>query len=445
MSHTGSHVGLAIRNTKYEIRMLDLLIIGAGLTGLFAACTAAKAGLRVRVIAKGMGTTHWHAGTIDLLGYVPGGGEPVADWVQAVSELPDAHPYRLLGVEAIGKALDRFRRLIAAAGLPYERADGQNVLLVSPVGAARPVYLAPKAQQSGNLADGRPLAIVGLEGMPDFYPALIAVNLQKQGYRARSATVPLNLLTKRQGAHWANSALQLARLLDQPTAQERLAEMVADVAATGERVGLPAVLGLHNHARLLALLQEASAEGSIFEIPTLPPSVPGMRLDAALRARLADLGVRVEMGMEVCGIRTAERRILWVETETGSRPLRHRAHHYLLATGGILGGGIRGERCGRVRETIFDLPLTTPQARSQWLRPLFLDRRGHPIFMGGVAVDVRFRPLDGTGAPVYENLWAGGAILAHTDPIRERSREGIAIATGYAAAQQIAAGGVASH
>ena len=425
--------------------MLDLLIIGAGLTGLFAACTAAKAGLRVQVIAKGMGTTHWHAGTIDLLGYVPGGGEPVADWVQAVSELPDAHPYRLLGVEAIGKALDEFRRLIAAAGLPYERVDGKNLLLVSPVGAARPVYLAPKAQQSGNLADGRPLAIVGLEGMPDFYPALIAENLQRQGYRARSATVPLNLLTERQGVHWANSPIQLARLLDQPTAQARLAEMVADVAATGERVGLPAVLGLHNHARLLALLQEASADSSIFEIPTLPPSVPGMRLDAALRACLAELGVRVEMGMDVCGIRTAERRILWVETETGSRPLRHRAHHYLLATGGILGGGIRGERCGRVRETIFDLPLTTPQARAQWLRPLFLDRRGHPIFMGGVAVDVRFRPVDGTGAPVYDNLWAAGAILAHTDPIRERSREGIAIATGYAAAQQIAAGGVAFH
>ena len=426
--------------------MLDLLIIGAGLTGLFAACTAAQAGLRVRVIAKGMGATHWHAGTIDLLGYVPGRGEPVADWVQALSELPDAHPYRLLGVEAIGNATDEFLRLAAAAGLPYERADGRNSLLISPVGAARPVYLAPQAQQAGNLADGRPLAIVGLEGMPDFYPALIAENLQKQGHRARSATLPLNLLTGRQGAHQANGPLQLARLLDEPTAQARLVEMVASVTATGERVGLPAVLGLHNHARLLAQLQDAGANGAIiFEIPTLPPSVPGMRLDAALRARLAGLGVRVEMGMEVCGIRTDERRILWVETESGSRPLRHTAHYYLLATGGILGGGIRGERCGRVRETIFDLPLTTPRARAQWLRSRFLDRRGHPIFRGGVATDARFRPLDATGAPVYDNLWVAGAILAHTDPIRERSREGIAITTGYAAAQQIAAGRFTGH
>ena len=415
--------------------MLDLLIIGAGLTGLFAACTAAQAGLRVRVIAKGMGTTHWHAGTIDLLGYMPGREEPIVDWARAVHELPDAHPYRLLGVEAIGKAMDEFRRLVAAAGLPYQRANGQNSLLVSPVGAARPVYVAPSAQQSGNLADRRPLVIVGFAGMPDFYPALIAENLQRLGHRARSATMPLNLPTGRRD----NSPLQLARLLDQPTAQARLAELVAAVDATGERLGMPAVLGLQNHARLLALLQEVSVDGSIFEIPTLPPSVPGMRLDAALRARLAQLGVRVEMGMEVCGVRTAERRIRWVETETGSRPLRHKAHNYLLATGGILGGGIHGDRCGRVKETIFDLPLTTPQARVEWLRPHFLDRRGHPVFQGGVAADARLRPLDRRGAPVYDNLWAAGAILAHTDPIRERSREGIAIATGYAAANAVAA------
>ncbi len=35
--------------------MLDLLVIGAGLTGLSAAIHAAQAGLSVRVIAKGLG------------------------------------------------------------------------------------------------------------------------------------------------------------------------------------------------------------------------------------------------------------------------------------------------------------------------------------------------------------------------------------------------------
>ena len=458
--------------------MLDLLVIGAGLTGLFAAYTAARAGLRVRVIAHGAGSTHWHAGTIDLLGYVRNGEEAVADWTQALPDLPPAHPYRLLGVETIARALDEFQRLTAAAGLPYVRAGvdmkrpalnaleegisqvsdpdeqfdnvnlGRNCQLISPVGAARPVYLAPSAQQAANLEYDRPLAIVGLTGMPDFYPELIAANLQRQGHQARSVSLPLSRLTERRD----HSPLQLARLLDQSAAQTQLTEMVIDATAAGERVGLPAVLGLKAHLRLLKKIHEEivgrdpnssqsyESQGSglsVFEIPTLPPSVPGLRLDTALRAQLDRLGVRVEIGMEVCGFHATGRRIEWIETETGSRPLRHRSRNYLLATGGILGGGIYAHRCGRVEETVFDLPLAAPQTRPQWLRPLFLDRRGHPIFQAGVSVDECFRPLDQAAAPVYDNLWAAGAILAHSDPIRERSREGIAISTGYAAANAV--------
>ena len=55
-----------------EMNDLDLLVIGAGLSGLTAAYTAAKAGLKVQVITKGLGALHWTAGTIDLFGYSAG-------------------------------------------------------------------------------------------------------------------------------------------------------------------------------------------------------------------------------------------------------------------------------------------------------------------------------------------------------------------------------------
>ena len=67
---------------------LDLLVIGAGLSGLTAAHTAAKAGLKVQVIAKGLGALHWSAGTIDLFGYTPAEHDhPVRRPFEAIDQL----------------------------------------------------------------------------------------------------------------------------------------------------------------------------------------------------------------------------------------------------------------------------------------------------------------------------------------------------------------------
>jgi glycerol-3-phosphate dehydrogenase subunit B len=165
--------------------------------------------------------------------------------------------------------------------------------------------------------------------------------------------------------------------------------------------------------------------------------VPGIRLHRTLVRRLA-ARAPVQTNMSVINFRAEGERLAWVETESPARPLRHRAEAFLLATGGILGGGFQSDHTGRVWETIFDLPLTTPQGSAGWFRPEFLDPQGHPVFQGGVAVDEAFRPAR-NGAPVYANLWAAGSVLAHADPIRERSLEGIAIATASAAVNAILA------
>ncbi|MFN3332724.1 MAG: FAD-binding protein, partial [Caldilinea sp.] len=117
--------------------------------------------------------------------------------------------------------------------------------------------------------------------------------------------------------------------------------------------------------------------------------------------------------------------------------LKHRASAFLLATGGVLGGGFDSNHEGCFWETVFDLPLTVPQDRKQWFRPLFLDERGQPAFRGGVAVNDALQPVDAAGAPVYANLWAAGGLLAHADPILERSLEGVAIASAVAAVDKV--------
>ena len=140
---------------------------------------------------------------------------------------------------------------------------------------------------------------------------------------------------------------------------QRFARELAKLARPGERIGLPAVVGLDNHAAAMDALRQAT-QASIFEIPTLPPSVSGIRLHRALRSRLDALGVRVEVGMDIIGFHAEHGEIRWVETETSSRPMRHRAARFLLATGGVLGGGFTGDAGGRFTEDVFDLPLTAP-------------------------------------------------------------------------------------
>ncbi len=183
--------------------MVDLLIIGAGLSGLTAAYTAAKAGLQVKVIAKGLGALHWSAGTVDVLGYLPGNEQPVQQPLTVLGALPDGHPYKLADATA---ALDAFQALTQELGLGYGRApNDENWLLPSPVGAARPAFLAPQAQQAGSLHSDKPMVIVGFTGLRDFYPQLIAENLTKQGHRARAEFLPLELLTARHDSNTINS------------------------------------------------------------------------------------------------------------------------------------------------------------------------------------------------------------------------------------------------
>ncbi len=411
-------------------RIPDLLVIGAGLAGLMAAQTGADAGLSVRVVAKGMGATHWAAGTVDVLGYLPTDDTPVHHPLEAVERLPEDHPYRRVGgAPRVARGLARFQELTQALKLPYvAREDGQNWWLPSPAGAPRPAYLAPQAQARGDLERKEPLLIVGFAGLRDFYPRLIAENLARQGIQARAASLPLNLLTPRRDVN----TVQLARTLDRPDPVERLGRELRALARPGERIGLPAILGLERHLWTWHRL-EAITEAPVFEIPTLPPSVPGIRLFQAWQRHLLAQGVRVEMGMAAIGFQAAGDRILWVETESAARPLRHRAGRFVLATGGILGGGIAAGPDGPAREVVFGLPLAVPTERRHWFRPRFLDPAGHPLFQGGVAVDPALRPVDPrTGQTIYTNLHAAGEILAGTDSIRERSLEGIALATGAA-------------
>ena len=411
----------------------DVLVIGAGLAGLTAAWQTAVSGHKTRLIAKGWGATHWHAGCVDVLGYykeqlVTSPSEVIG---QLVVEQPQ-HPYALSGLENLAEALAALQRLCAEAGYPLHGSLERNWSLPTAVGTARPICLAPETMIAGELSQDTPMLIVGFQQFGDFYAQIVADNLAAQGIPARGVMLDLPTLASRK----VLTGVILAQLMEQPAFRVEVTRAVKPHLGEAARVGFPAVLGL-----LQAMAVKADLEGQlqrpIFEIPVLPPSVPGIRLHEILRRAIERNGGRVQEGILAVGAEMDEGQVTAVYTEAAARQRRHRFDQYILATGGLLGGGLTTNFEGEVREVIFGLPLTAPSSRLDWFQQEFVTKAGHPIYQAGLQVNEDLQPVAKNGRPLYNNLYAAGSTLAHCDVIRERSLEGLALATGYLAGKRI--------
>jgi glycerol-3-phosphate dehydrogenase subunit B len=442
----------------------DVIVIGTGLAGLTAAVRLAEGGARVLVLAKGIGSTHLTGGTVDVLGYAPPpGGERVAAPGEALAGLPDSHPYaRLGGAPAVAAALEWLREQVAASPFaPYAYAGGleENLLLPTAVGVPKPAAMAPSTMLAGDLragGAGGSFCIAGFRQLKDFHPALAADNLSAahaprasgdatagvdpgdqmraggpESIEARSVELDLPV-TGRADVN----AQGMAQALEDPAVRGALVAQLAGRLRAGERVGLPAVLGLSDPHAVWSDVEHRLG-CPVFEIPTLPPSVPGMRLYTLLRAALRRLGGRIILGPEVIGGVGDGPRLEGVRVGLGRRDAVHRAGQIVLATGGFASGGLALDSHWRPRESALGLPLSfLPEAGAPRFVPGYFDDQ--PMARAGLAVDDALRPLGEGGEPVYENVRIAGASLGGAVPWKEKSGDGISLASGHRAAELIA-------
>lgn len=409
--------------------MRESIVIGAGFAGLMGALALAEAGRRPLVLAKGQGTTHWTGGTIDLWGAA--GDTDLRTAVQSVIDARPEHPYARAGVAGIEAAIARFQGVVETAHYPYVGSLKRNLLLPTALGALRPAAFVPVTMAAGDMRIGGEILIAGFRELRDFFPPMAAANLRAQGFDARA----IYLEVPPGGRRIDYSPRTFALLFDDPSFRQQIGKQLrrARSAAT-TRIGLPAVLGLHAPLGTIHDLQRISG-AQIFEIPTLPPSVPGMRLFAIFSSAIARAGGRVQIGSEVVRGVAANGSLTAVWSEAAAHEQEHRSRRFLLATGGIAGGGVRTDHTGAVWETALGLPLQAPDGRGGWFAGRFFDPGGHPIFQAGVVTDAALRPLDAGGQVVYPNVAVAGAALAGADTVRERCASGVAIATGWKAGQ----------
>lgn len=406
-------------------RRYDVVVIGAGTAGLVAGTRLAEAGADVCVIAKGIGSTHLAPGTIDVLGYAP---ERVESPASAIDELvaarPD-HPYALIGRAAVREAADWFMATAARGALPgygYVGSLERNLLLPTAVGALKPSALVPETFAAGDSHQLGRLAVVGTPVLRDFHAALCAENLRSAGIDATAVNLELEL--DRADAN----TLGLARRFDDPSWRAGFAARLAPLIRSADHVALPATLGCSDpHAVLTDL--ESRLGRRVFEVPTLPPSVPGMRLYEILRQALLAAGGRLVLGAGVVAHTRDGERVAAVQTATAGSNTSYEARAFVLASGGFHSGAITLDSHWHAHEQLLDLPLHgVPDGRH--FVPSYFDEQ--PLARAGVAVDAELRAAE------VSNIVVAGASLPGSVSWREGSGEGIALASGHRVAQLVA-------
>jgi len=419
----------------------DVVVVGAGLAGLTAAVRLAESGARVLVVAKGIGATHLSPGTIDVLGYAPARVERPAEALVALLEAHPAHPYGRVGLEAVAAAVAWFKdRVASGSQAPYAYVGDveENLLLATAVGVPRPSAVVPETMARGDLRAGGSVCVVGFRALKDFHPALLADNLARSGVGVRARAVELDLAPEQRADV---NALGFARGLDDVAFRRAVVAQVASRLRAEERVGFPAVLGIADPHGVWAELEHGLGR-PVFEVPTLPPSVPGMRLFAILREALRRAGGAVVLNNVVTGAEHAGGRVTALRTRVGLRDERRGADWVVLATGGFASGGLELDSRWTARETALGLDVTgVPGAGDERFRPGYFE--DHPMGPAGVAVDRELRPVDAAGDRVSDNVLVVGATLAGAEPWREKSGDGLSLATGHRAAELVLAASTA--
>lgn len=410
----------------------DSVIIGGGLSGLVCGIKLAKAGHRCAIVSSGQSALHFSSGSMDLLNALPD-GTAVENPVEAVSKLAQmapSHPYALIGAQNFAAYADEAVSLLAQSEVSVSGDTHKNQYRLSPIGKLLPTWLVFDGYVSSPDSQKLPyedVALLNAEGFLDFYTQFVADSLRKSGVKVTVRNFSLSALEAKRNNPTEMRSANIAKVFDDENNLKALAEIISGVEQ--KTVLIPAFLGFQNRGARVAL--ETLSGKSIFTVATLPPSVPGLQVQNALRRAFENLGGYYMLGDSVVSFEESDGKILRVYTKNhGDVALE--ADDFVLASGNFFSGGLEAENKG-VRETLFGLDVEYLDNRFQWYNDDMFSAQPYESF--GVKANSSFQAQkDGKNV---ENLYVIGAGLCGFNPIHEGCGAGVSMLTAIAAADSI--------
>ncbi len=227
------------------------------------------------------------------------------------------------------------------------------------------------------------------------------------------------------------SALDIARFLETKSGYENFIGQLKPHIKKNTVVILPPVLGTEPNYEMLNKLH-ADLECEFVEVASLPPAVTGIRLEKMLMNYAKKHGVEFIMKAHVVGAEVTDGECKSVMTKNLSGKKKFYANNFILATGGIYGGGLIAEM-GKMIEPIFNVDISVPKDQLDWSHEELFTVKEQPFSKFGLNTDSDLNILTIENKKVANNVKVIGKSLAGYDFCCEKSGNGVALITAYKA------------